>query len=395
VAIRIYRTGFKPAKFFLIAWSILLIGAIIFVSKDFELVPYNIYSNYSLQVASILEVVLLSFALADKINVFRREKEQSQLEALKALEENERIVREQNIMLEAKVEERTIALKMVNEDLNMAMGDLKNAQSQLVSAEKMASLGQLTAGIAHEINNPINYVKSSVRPLKDNVAELLELIDVYETNLKGSGQRDAEDRINAFKDKIQFDYLIEETMDVINNIEEGANRTVEIVSGLRTFSHVDDIGLKMSDINKGIKSTMNLLSGEAPPAMKINLNLGKLPEVECYGGKINQVFMNILNNAIQAIKLKGGTDGEITITTTALDDRVRITIEDNGVGMSQEVKEKIFDPFFTTKDVGEGTGLGLSVVYGIIESHHGSIDVLSEPGKGASFIINLPYLQPK
>ncbi len=395
VAIRILRMGFRPAKFFLIAWSILLVGAIIFVLKDFQVLPYNIFTNYSLQVASILEVVLLSFALADKINIFRKEKEQSQLQALRALEENERIVREQNVILEAKVEERTAALKKANEDLNIAMEDLKNAQSKLVSAEKMASLGQLTAGIAHEINNPINYVKSSILPLKNNVAELLELIDEYESSLNEAGVENAKKAVEEFKQKIEFDYLLEETQDVINNIEEGANRTVEIVSGLRTFSHVDDIGIKSNDLNKGIKSTLNLLSGEIPHEYDIKLGLGDIPEIECYGGKINQVFMNILNNAIQAIKVKGDMNGELKIETEDTGEGVKISISDNGTGMDEETVEKIFDPFFTTKDVGEGTGLGLSVVYGIIESHNGSINVESELGKGTTFIINLPYIQPK
>lgn len=395
LAVRIWRKGYRPAKFFLIAWSILLIGAVIFVMKDFELVPFNIFTNYSLQMASILEVVLLSFALADKINILRREKEESQMAAMSALEENERIVREQNVILEAKVEERTAALKKANDDLNKAMVELKNAQSQLVSQEKMASLGQLTAGIAHEINNPINFVKSSVKPLKDNVAEILELVEEYEANLKRLNNEEANKSIIEFKEKIQFDYLLEETQDVIENIQEGANRTVEIVSGLRTFSHVDDLGLKQTDLNKGIKSTLNLLIGEIPDYLDVRLNLTELKDVECYGGKMNQVFMNVINNAIQAIKSKGEGKGLINIHSVDMGDHVRITIEDNGIGMDPETQEKIFDPFFTTKDVGEGTGLGLSVVYGIIESHHGSIDVTSELGKGSSFVINLPYIQPK
>lgn len=395
VSITIMRTGFRPAKFFFLAWSILLVGALIFVLKDFEVLPFNIYTNYSLQVASTLEVVLLSFALADRINIFRKEKEQSQLEALRALEEKEKVISEQNIVLEAKVEERTTELKQANESLNDAMEELKNAQSQLVSAEKMASLGQLTAGIAHEINNPINYVKSSIRPLKNNIDELLELIKRYDENLVHMADGTGKQELQEFREKIQLDYLIDETQDVINNIEEGANRTVEIVSGLRTFSHVDDIGLKAVDVNSGIKSTLKLLSGEIPHELKIELHLDAEREVECYGGKLNQVFMNILNNAIQAVRSKTGGLGKITITTKDETDGMKIIITDDGVGMSDEVKGKIFEPFFTTKDVGEGTGLGLSVVYGIIESHRGSISVGTELGKGSSFVINLPYIQPK
>lgn len=395
MALVILNTGFRPAKFFLAAWGILLVGAVIFVLKDFNILPFNIYTNYSLQAASVAEVVLLSFALADKINIFRKEKELSQLEALKALEENQRIVREQNLILEAKVEERTSALKKANEDLNNAMEDLKQTQSKLVSAEKMASLGQLTAGIAHEINNPINFIKSSVSPLKQNLKELHELIEQYESNLSKSGNEETKAIINSFKEKIQFDYLVSETQEIIENIEEGANRTVDIVSGLRTFSHVDDMGLKLTDLNKGLQSTLKILLGEIPENLVVNMNLGELNLVECYGGKINQVFMNVINNAIHAIKIKGNEKGVINIQTVDMADHVRITIEDNGSGIDESIVEKIFDPFFTTKDVGEGTGLGLSVVYGIIESHHGSIDVITELGKGSTFIINLPYIQPK
>ena len=395
MALIILKTGYRPAKFFLAAWGILLIGAVIFVLKDFNVLPFNIYTNYSLQAASVAEIVLLSFALADKINIFRKEKEQSQLEALRALEENERIVREQNVILEAKVEQRTSALKKANEDLNEAMEDLKQTQSKLVSAEKMASLGQLTAGIAHEINNPINFIKSSVSPLKQNLDELHELIEQYENNLNKTGSDESKAIISSFKERIQFDYLVNETQEIIENIEEGANRTVDIVSGLRTFSHVDDMGLKLTDLNKGLQSTLKILLGEIPANLAVNLNLGELNLIECYGGKINQVFMNIINNAIHAIKSKGNEKGVINIQTTDMVDHVRITIEDNGTGIDESIIEKIFDPFFTTKDVGEGTGLGLSVVYGIIESHHGSIDVITELGKGSTFIINLPYIQPK
>jgi signal transduction histidine kinase len=394
LAIRILRKGYRAAKFFLIAWSILLVGAVIFVLKDFQVIPFNLYTNYSLQAASILEVVLLSFALADKINIMRREKEQSQMDTLNALAENERIVREQNVILEAKVEERTKELKVANDDLNTALVNLKEAQSQLVSAEKMASLGQLTAGIAHEINNPINFVSSSVKPLKENMAELTDLLKMYDDKLGESGNKEAIELLEKFKQQISYNYLLEETNEIIDNIGEGASRTAEIVLGLRTFSHVDDIGIKKVNVNDGIISTLKLLKGEIPKNLEVDLQLGELSELECYGGKINQVFMNVLNNAIQAVKLKGEEDGTITIITQDLKEGVKVTIEDNGVGMDEETREKMFEPFFTTKDVGEGTGLGLSVVYGIIESHHGTVDVMSELGKGTVFVINLPYIQP-
>ena len=395
LAYMVMRQGVRPAKFFLVAWSLLLVGAIIFVLKDFEILPINIFTNYSLMGASVLEVVLLSFALADKINILRTEKEQSQSEAFNALQENERIIREQNIMLEAKVEERTSALIKSNGELNVAMEDLKNAQSQLVSAEKMASLGQLTAGIAHEINNPINFVSSSVKPLQQNIDEILSVLHKYEELKQEGDLPEILAAVQKLKESIDYEYLLNETNEIIEGIEEGASRTAEIVAGLRTFSHVDDVGIKKFDLHKGIDSTIKLLKGEINGNVKIERKYGELPPIEAYGGKINQVFMNVLSNALHAIAKKTtGEPGVITITTTDLKEEVEIGISDNGIGMDDEVRRKIFEPFFTTKDVGDGTGLGLSVVYGIIESHHGKINVTSEIGKGSTFIITLPYSQP-
>ena len=390
------RKGSRPAKFFLTAWAIFLLGIIIYVLKEGGVLPYNAFTNHILELGSAAEAILLSIGLADRINVLRKEKEESQEEALRALEENERIIREQNVVLESKVEERTAALKKANSDLNTALVNLKEAQSQLVSAEKMASLGQLTAGIAHEINNPINFVKSNIEPLKQNIEEILELVNRYDAVVteKREEMREITAQIDEYKKSIDYSYMIEETGDILEGIREGADRTAEIVSGLRTFSHVDDIGLKRVDVNKGIVSTLQLLKGEVSKEIDVELELGETKQLECYGGKINQVFMNVINNSIQAVKAKNGAGGKITIRTEDLTEGVKISIIDEGIGMDKETRDRMFEPFFTTKDVGEGTGLGLSVVYGIVESHHGTVQVDSEKGKGTSFIINLPYMQP-
>lgn len=387
--------GSRPAQYFLTAWIIFLIGIIVFILKDLGFVGYNTFTAHILELGSAIEVVLLSIGLADRINVLRKEKEESQLKTLHALQENERMIKEQNIELERRVDERTSALTKANGNLNSALINLKEAQSQLVSAEKMASLGQLTAGIAHEINNPINFVKSNIDPLKLNIKELLELIQRYEKLAldKKKELGSALDDVELYKEEIDLDLLVDETKEIIEGIKEGATRTVEIVQGLRTFSHVDDVGIKNVDINEGINSTLTLLKGEISAHTKIELILDDLGELECYGGKINQVFMNVINNAIQAVKANPKEPGRIVITTKDLKEGVKIIIKDNGIGMDEETKEKIFDPFFTTKDVGEGTGLGLSVVYGIIDNHEGTVEVESELGKGTIFVINLPYTQ--
>ena len=395
-AIALIKKGSRPAKFFLTAWGIFLIGIFIFVLKDIGILPYNKLTVHILEIGSALEVILLSIGLADRINIFRKEKEESQAQALSALRENERIIKEQNIILEKKVKERTNQLEKVNSDLNNALVNLKDAQSQLVSAEKMASLGQLTAGIAHEINNPINFVTSNIEPLKQNINEILMLVDKYEVLAKQKKEElgDLIKEVEAYKKEVDLNYVIEETTEIINGIKEGAHRTEEIVRGLRNFSHLDDIGIKVVDINEGISSTLNLLKGELARGIDIQLELNNIKELECYGGKINQVFMNVINNSIQAVKAKENGTGKITIRTEDLKEGVKISIIDEGIGMDSETKERIFDPFFTTKDVGQGTGLGLSIVYGIIESHHGTVSVQSELQKGTTFIINLPYKQP-
>jgi signal transduction histidine kinase len=393
-AIYVLRKGFTPAKFFLIAWVVFLLGIVVYIMKDLEVLPFNNFTRYIMQIGSGLEVILLSFALADRINTLRKEKEESQAQSLAISQENERIIKEQNIILERTVEARTMELRKTNDDLNLAMQNLKNTQSQLVSAEKMASLGQLTAGIAHEINNPINFVTSSVKPLRQNISEILIILKKYEELNENSPLKEKLLEIEALKDELEMNYLLEEINDIIESIDEGAQRTAEIVQGLRNFSHVDDIGIKENDINQGINSTLKLLKSELSE-VKVVKKFAELPRVECFGGKVNQVFLNIINNAVQAIKKsEKANEGQIEITTSLENEQVIVTISDNGPGIPEDILEKIFDPFFTTKNVGEGTGLGLSVAYGIIDQHKGNIKVESKIGVGTKFIVILPLVQP-
>lgn len=391
IAYKVIRTHYTPATFFLVAWSIFLTSVCIFVLRNFNVLPYNDFTYYALQVGSAAEVTLLSFALAYRINIYRQEKEASQAESLEISKENERLVREQNVILETKVNERTEALQQSNQQLNVALVSLKEAQSQLVEKEKMASLGQLTAGIAHEINNPINFVTSNIKPLKLDIADIRSLLSKYEQLNAGEDVQYALQEIDRFRKEIDIDYIHEEITSLIKGIEDGATRTAEIVTGLRTFSRLDESDLKSVDIHEGLDSTLVLLRTNIPPGVKVIRNYGVLPKIECYAGKINQVFMNILTNAFNAIKTQAsGKEETVTITTHEENNQAVISIKDSGPGMTDEVREKIFDPFFTTKDVGEGTGLGLSIVFSIIEKHHGRITVISAPGEGAEFIIYLP-----
>ncbi|MHA4896148.1 sensor histidine kinase [Pedobacter sp. PWIIR3] len=392
MAVMISKKGYRPATFFLVAWSVFLVGIIIYTLKDFGVLPYNDLTYYTMPFGSALEVTLLSFALADKINVFKKEKEQSQAEALKAITENERLVREQNVVLEIKVKERTEELELANDTLNTTLSDLKEAQSQLVDSEKMAGLGQLTAGIAHEINNPINFVTSNIKPLELDILDLDTVINMYEKLDMNQEIEPQIAKIESFKRQIDIVFVREEIKSLLSGIGEGARRTAEIIRSLKNFSRLDENDTKPVDLNEGLASTLVLVKNTFPDHLTVVKDFGEIPNVECLPGKINQVFMNLITNAVHAIKSKDPKDEEglLTIRTWQDGENVKVSIKDSGTGMPDEVKQRIFEPFYTTKDVGEGTGLGLSIVFRIIENHHGNIDVVTKINHGTEFIITLP-----
>lgn len=378
----------RQARYFLIAWLSFFTSIIIFVLKDIGVLPYSFFTSNVLKFGSSLEVVLLSFGLADRINILKQEKEESQKQALAASRENERIIREQNIILEEKVKERT-------KELNEALVNVQNAQTQLVEQEKMASLGQLTAGIAHEINNPINFVTANVKPLTRDIQDIFEVLDAYEEINSGEEYDAKKAEIEELKEELELDFIRKEIESLLQGVDDGAKRTAEIVRGLKIFSRMDEQDLKRVDLIEGIESTLTLLNSSMKGIIEINRDYDSVPKIECYAGKLNQVFMNILSNAVHAIKHKEGGDGKGSISISIKDKNefVELVISDTGSGMPQKVIDHIFEPFYTTKPVGEGTGLGLSITVGIIEKHHGKISVTSEVGVGTSFIISLPKLQ--
>jgi signal transduction histidine kinase len=271
-------------------------------------------------------------------------------------------------------------------ELNTTLKELTQAQTHLVQSEKMASLGQLTAGVAHELNNPINFISASIKPLKRNVEDLLELLEKYDSVIKEGNLAGEFAEVEEAKESLDMDYLVRETQNLFKGIVEGSSRSMQIVKDLRTFSRMDENEFKPVDIHDGIDSTLLLLHHKMQNRIAVVKKYGKIPHVECLPGKLNQVFMNILTNSILAIEDKG----EVTIKTSQAGEKVKISMKDNGKGMPPEVREHIFEPFFTTRTVGEGTGLGLSISYSIIEEHGGEIEVQSEPGEGTEFIITLP-----
>jgi two-component system NtrC family sensor kinase len=277
-------------------------------------------------------------------------------------------------------------LKNKIKELEQANINLKEAQAQLVQSAKMTSLGQLVAGVAHELNNPIGFIYSNTSHLKEYTSQLISIIEEIEKN---------PEFIEQIKQKHEFEYIRKDLPLLINSCLEGAQRTRDIVIGLRNFSRLEESQLKDIDLNDAIDMTLDFLKGEVKNRIKITRNFQELPPVYCYASQINQVLLNILSNAVHAIS----GSGNIWITTSFLpsdsagDQKVRVSIKDSGEGMSADVVEKIFEPFFTTKEVGKGTGLGLSISYGIIQNHQGDIQVCSEKGVGTEFIITIPVKQ--
>jgi len=285
--------------------------------------------------------------------------------------------------VEQELNQKNKALSHANEELTATLEKLKQTQVHLVDAEKMASLGQLTAGIAHEINNPINFVAANVSPLRQDLKDITTLLELVREQ---ANSQQALFPVMEKWEELDMDYLLNEVGQLLGGIEEGANRTKEIVSGLRSFSRMDENEFKYVDIHENIVSTLTLLQNKTKNRIEIHKDFGDVPPFECLPGKINQIFMNLFSNAIQAIEDKG----DIYIRTWADSECIHVTIRDTGKGIPLKNQRKIFEPFFTTKDIGKGTGLGLSITYGIVNQHDGKIDVKSDPGKGAEFHVQFP-----
>ena len=299
--------------------------------------------------------------------------------------------------LNRKLKDAFIEVNIKKQALEKTMAQLKQTQSQILQAEKMASIGQLAAGVAHEINNPTGFVSSNLKTLADYQNDINKLVAKYRklvTNIRNSM---AEERLSAFVEEeiehikaleaeMDIGFIQEDIKDLINDCREGTERIKKIVIDLKDFAHPGEDKLQATDINKGIESTLNVVKNELKYKATVLTDLGDLPVIHCYPQQLNQVFMNILINAAQAIEKQG----EIKIVTQQADGHVEIRISDTGSGIAKENIHKIFDPFFTTKDVGKGTGLGMNIAYNIIKKHNGTIDVESNIGKGTTFTIKLP-----
>jgi signal transduction histidine kinase len=346
----------------------------------------------------MVEVVLLSIALADRINQLKKESALAREEQLRISLLNEKITREQNEALERRVKQRTEELEERNERLRGALDELKLAQDQLVQSEKLASIGQLTAGIAHELNNPINFVSSSAQSLRRDFEDVSEVLVV----LQGLASEDADlaVRVADMQQRIQeldLEFTLKEIDELLTGIEDGSNRTAEIVKGLRIFSRMDGDEATEANLNDLLESTLVILRSTLRDEVELVVDLASnVPSVSCQPGKLNQVFMNLITNAAQATSKTElpKENRQVRVRTRVVTEEglewVQVAVEDNGIGMTEEVKSQIFDPFFTTKEVGEGTGLGLSIVKGILDDHKATLDIQSNPGQGSLFLITFP-----
>ncbi len=289
--------------------------------------------------------------------------------------------------------------KQIQKQLQQTLKELKKTQTQLIQNEKMSSLGQLVAGVAHEINNPVNFIYGNITHAEEYIQDLLRLLQRYQQYYPNPVSQ-----VQAELEAVDIDFLLEDMPKILDSMKLGTDRIRQIVQSLRLFSRTDESEIKSVDIHEGIDSTLMILGHRLKafsnrPNIEIIKKYGNLPLVECYPGQLNQVFMNILSNAIDALEdaidMQKISTPTIAIRTEVVDSNsIAIRITDNGMGMAEDVKQKIFDPFFTTKAVGKGTGMGLSISYQIVtEKHGGRLSCASKPGVGTEFAIAIPLTQ--
>jgi len=313
-----------------------------------------------------------------------------------ALEEMSTELTERNRDLRKELNEHKemeLALQKEKTEQEALIKKLAAAQEQLLQSEKLASIGQLAAGVAHEINNPVGYVSANVTSLEKYLNEIFLLLDAFDRHANTlPADHEVLQAIGREKKAHDLEFLKEDIPSLLHESKEGLSRVRKIVQELREFSRSDEGIFALADLHAGLESTLKIVNNEIKYKAEIVREYGEIPQIECNLSQLNQVFMNLLVNAAHAIADKGS----ITIKTGRSDNHaeVWIKIKDNGMGIAPENFKRIFDPFFTTKPVGKGTGLGLSLSYGIIQSHHGRIDLESTLGVGTAFTITLPIKQP-
>ncbi|MFV3015584.1 ATP-binding protein, partial [Pseudomonas sp. KHB2.9] len=355
------------------------------VDPNLQVVVCTAYSDYS------WEELLFRLRAHDRLLILKKPFDnievQQMANTLTAKWDMARRASLQTSHLELLVEQRTQALTQASQALQQEIDERKQLESQLVQSEKLASLGQLAAGVAHEINNPVGFISSNLGTLEGYFKQLQQMLDAYRQAEAAIG----DDQLQALRQRLDLDFLREDIPTLIHESKEGIGRVAQIVKDLKDFSRVDtDQTWQWANLQQGIDSTLNIVASELKYKADVIKHYAPLPEIECLASQLNQVVMNLVINAAQAI---GPERGTITISNGVDGENIWLEIADNGCGIAPDAQLKIFDPFFTTKPVGEGTGLGLSLSYGIVKKHHGEISVSSELGKGTTFRVVLPIRQ--
>jgi two-component system, NtrC family, sensor kinase len=344
-----------------------------------------------------LGLTINDFALHDRVVdlLFLLQAQKTALADAKKLTEK---LTKQRAQLRSALKEAELAANAVaqNQQLQKTLQELQQTQAQLIQTAKMSSLGELVAGVAHEINNPVNFILGNLDCARDNIQQLLKLIELYQKYNPVPAPE-----ILAYRDEIEFEFLNEDLPKLCSSMGVGADRIRNIVLSLRNFSRLDEAEMKFVNIHEGLDSTLLILQhrltgNNGRQEIEVIKEYGDLPLIECYAGQLNQVFVNLLGNAVDAIEMGACEGGRIRIRTELLmaGDRARVLITDNGPGFGTLVGDRMFDPFFTTKPVGQGTGLGLSISYQIVVlKHQGLIRGICAPGEGAEFCVEIPLRQ--
>ena len=367
----------------------LSLGAIDYVTKPFQ------YEEVLARVRIHLKVQNLAKTLRTQNLLLKKEIDLREQTEIKLLEANNALA-DLNQQLEDRVAERTA-------ELSEALKDLQQTQVSMIHQEKLSALGQLVAGVAHEINNPVNFIHGNILHANAYTSDLLKLVSLYRQHYVGTSPE-----IDKELKTIDVDFLSEDLPKLISSMAIGADRIRDIVLSLRIFSRLDEVKAKCVDLHKGIDSTLLILnsrikSNGSRPQIEIDKRYGDLPKIKCYAGQLNQVFMNILSNAIDALEGKhehlalDGWQPQIIIRTELIDEEnVRIHLIDNGPGIPADLRKKVFSPFFTTKPAGKGTGLGMSISYKIVtEKHKGTLTYKPAEPEGTHFVITIPTDQPE